>query len=112
MDARVVLMVGGKYAPLNQALVVAARDGRSTVRMDFVELARLVGGLPTSAYTRRGWWANSYLVQAKAWRSAGWRVCEVNLGQEWVSFARDPERDGDEVFGSARKRADTGPDAS
>jgi hypothetical protein len=87
-------MVGGKYAPLNQFLVAAARDERSTVRMDFAALARLVGGLPTSAYTRRGWWANGYLVQAKSWRGAGWRVREVNLEQEWVSFTRESERNG------------------
>lgn len=85
-------MAGSKYAPLTRALVAAGRDGSSTVRMEFAELARLVGGLPTSAYTRRGWWANGYLVQAKAWCGAGWRVREVNLGQEWVLFAREPEK--------------------
>ncbi|HEV2777806.1 MAG TPA: hypothetical protein VGX25_00240 [Actinophytocola sp.] len=84
-------MVGKKYAPLHQLLVTAAGNGTSVVRIEFAELADLVGGLPTSAYRRRGWWANGYLVQAVAWRSAGWRVREVNLGQRWVVFVRGDE---------------------
>jgi hypothetical protein len=93
-DTVVLLMAGNKYAPLTDLLVRAAHAGNSTMRVDFAELGRVVGGLPTSAYTRREWWANSYLVQAKGWRGAGWRVCEVDLEQEWVLFVREPERSG------------------
>jgi hypothetical protein len=82
-------MPGKKYAPLNGFLIAAADRGLSTVEMDFPDLARLVGGLPTSAYRRRQWWANGYLVQAVSWRSAGWRVTKVDLDGERVRFTRD-----------------------
>jgi hypothetical protein len=81
-------MTGGKYVPLTEALVTAALSGKSSVRLNFDELTVLVGGLPTSAYHRRSWWANGYLVQGKSWGDAGWRVQQVNLPEEWVSFRR------------------------
>ncbi len=86
-------MVGGKYASLHRFLVTAASHGQSTVRMSFAEVADMVGGLPTSAYRRRQWWANGYLVQAKSWRCAGWRVCGIDLPGESVSFALESRVD-------------------
>ena len=88
----VLLMVGGKYATLHRFLVTAAGRGQSAVRMSFAEVAELVGGLPTSAYRRRQWWGNGYLVQAKSWRCAGWRVAGLDLPGEWVSFVRETEQ--------------------
>lgn len=91
-------MVGGKYASLHRFLVTAASRGQSAVRMSFTEVAELVGGLPTSAYRRRQWWANGYLVQAKSWRCAGWRVSGVNLPGEWVSFTREAGQPAPELL--------------
>jgi hypothetical protein len=79
-------MTGKKYAPLSGLLATATGRGATSVRITFADLAELVGGLPTSAYHRPGWWANGYLVQAMAWRSTGWRVSKVDLSQEWVLF--------------------------
>lgn len=80
--------MAGKYVPLTEALVAAARRGESMVQLSFEELSALVGGLPTSAYRRRTWWGNGYLVQGKAWGDAGWRVRRVDLLEGWVTFSR------------------------
>lgn len=82
-------MAVGKYTPLTETLTAATARGEVTLRLTFRELAALVGGLPTSAYRRREWWANGYLVQAKSWRVVGWRVRRVDLAGEWVSFVRE-----------------------
>ena len=80
--------MAGKYVPLTDKLTAAAHRGETVVRLTFDELAALVGGLPNSAYHRRGWWANGYLVQGKSWSAAGWRVRRVDLSEGWVSFGR------------------------
>ena len=82
-------MTGGKYTPLTEALVAAALRGETVVRLSFDELSALVGGLPTSAYHRRSWWANGYLVRGKSWGDVGWRVHTVDLPGEQVSFTRE-----------------------
>ena len=90
------VMKTGKYRPLSELLAAAACRDEPAVRLSFSEVADLVGTLPTSAYRRRGWWANGYLVQAKSWRSVGWRVRGVDLSEQWVSFVREPAaRDDD-----------------
>ncbi|MBB4908602.1 DUF7662 domain-containing protein [Actinophytocola algeriensis] len=85
-------MAGGKYLPLTELLMAAARRGESVVRLSFAELSALVGGLPRSAYHRRTWWGNGYLVQGKSWGDAGWRVQAVDLPGESVSFTRENPR--------------------
>jgi hypothetical protein len=56
------------------------------VSMTFPEVAQLVGPLPESATKHRAWWANDSKVQARAWRSAGWRVDSVDQGAGRVVF--------------------------
>jgi hypothetical protein len=56
--------------------------------MGFVEISRLVGGLPPSARRHRAWWANSPShVQAHAWLELGRRVEAVDLEREVVRFS-------------------------
>jgi hypothetical protein len=74
-----------KYDPLRDRL---ARDPGGAVSLTFEEIADLVGGLPNSAYNLRNWWANNSLVQALAWRAAGWHVESVALTSRRVTFAR------------------------
>jgi hypothetical protein len=82
-------MPGKKYAPLSAFLIAEADRGRTALRLDFADIADMVGGLPASAYRHREWWANSYLVQATGWRSAGWRVTTVDLAGCRVQFTRE-----------------------
>lgn len=76
--------VGGKHGPLRDYL--AGQSG-SQVRMTFAEVADLVGPLPSSARLHQAWWANGSLVQAQAWRDAGWHVESVDQAAEQVTFA-------------------------
>jgi hypothetical protein len=79
--------VGGRYGPLRDYL--AGQSG-SQVRMTFAEVEDLVGPLPSSARLHRAWWANGSLVQAQAWRDAGWHVESVDQAAEQVTFAGGP----------------------
>jgi hypothetical protein len=73
-----------KYEPLRVWLMSAPHPAETA----FDQLARLVGGLPPSAYRHRAWWANDAShVQARAWLDAGWRVSEVNLDAQRVEFS-------------------------
>jgi hypothetical protein len=79
----------GKYDALAVHLQGLSSD-RQSVTLTFAQVAGIVGGLPPSAYNLRQWWANDSKPQARAWRSAGWRVAEggVDLGARTVRFAR------------------------
>ena len=76
-----------KYAPLHNLL---SRTDRLIVRVGFVELEELLGvGLPASARNHRSWWANTPSnYHAKAWLDPGWRVDDVNLTAERVTFRK------------------------
>lgn len=74
-----------KYDPLRDHL--AAQSGNE-VRMTFAEVEALVGSLPSSARKWGAWWANSSLVQAQAWREAGWHVAQVDRAGGQVVFER------------------------
>jgi len=79
----------GKYDPLRDHL--ASRAGAEhQLTMTFAQIEELVGTLPPSARTHRAWWADSSdaRVEARAWRSAGWRVQSVDQSAERVIFAR------------------------
>jgi hypothetical protein len=57
------------------------------ITVEFDDLDRMVGGLPTSA-SLRAWWANSGQAQSKAWIEAGWIVAGVSLASREVTFRR------------------------
>lgn len=60
------------------------------VTLSFQRIEDLIGDrLPRSARTDHTWWANSSdpsRVQARAWMNVGWKVDEVNLTTESVTF--------------------------
>lgn len=73
--------------------LAAFLDQRSTQRLTvaFAELDQVVSGLPPSARSDRTWWGNTMnktRVQAHAWLGAGWRVKDVDLVNERVTFER------------------------
>ncbi len=73
-----------KYDPLVSHLSIAARP----CDMSFEAIARLVGGLPMSAYAHRAWWANDHThVQARAWLGTDRIVLAVDLVQGVVRFS-------------------------
>ena len=73
-----------KYEPLSRHL----RTATHPVSMTFLEISRLIGGLPPSAYVHRAWWANSRThVEAQAWLELGHRVEDVDLRRQVVRFS-------------------------
>lgn len=78
-----------KYDPLIQHLM--GLHG-SSVRLDFSEIERIIGGrLPDSARSYAAWWANSATndshVWAQAWQAAGWKA-RVQIANGTVEFLR------------------------
>jgi hypothetical protein len=83
-----------KYDPLFEHLCRCA-DG--PVVLEFGEIARMVGGLPTSAERLGSWWANEAgggHVQAHAWLNAGREVVAVDRTRRTVTFSAASWRRG------------------
>lgn len=53
--------------------------------------------LPPSAAKFSSWWANRPVAQGRIWLSAGWRVANVDLEEQRVTFVRfvEPAETGD-----------------
>jgi hypothetical protein len=78
-----------KYYPLHAHL--SRLGGAGQVHMEFVQLEDIIGQpLPVGARSHRAWWANgrSGHSQSRAWLLAGWRVTNVDLAGERVTFVR------------------------
>lgn len=81
----------GKYGPLCRHLMTV--QGKRWP-VTFREVETILGcELPPSARKRRAWWGNDGThVQARAWRAAGWRTQDVDLGAETLVFERSAPR--------------------
>ena len=80
-----------KYYPLHAYL--SQLGGTSQVDMEFSHLEQVLGQpLPIGARSHRAWWANgqSGHSQSRAWLLAGWRIGNVDLTRERVTFERTP----------------------
>lgn len=76
----------GKYRPLADWLMA---NGSPTVTLSFDTIAKIVGGLPRSAYAYQPWWQNNRgNGQALGWRTAGY-VVTANLQSKTAIFARE-----------------------
>ncbi|HXJ95300.1 MAG TPA: hypothetical protein VMT20_20860 [Terriglobia bacterium] len=78
----------GKYVPLARHLLSSALT-TNRVTLSFRRIEEILqADLPLAATRHRAWWGNdtSGHVQAVAWLSVGWRVAEVSLTDEAVSF--------------------------
>ncbi len=83
---------GSKYQPLLEFL----RDSNQReVILTFAEIEALMNNpLPDSAKSKRAWWSNRSkgALQASAWMNAGYRVEDVDLDEQRVTF-RKPTTD-------------------
>ena len=80
-------MLVAKYDPLHSHL---SKAGNASIEMQFDAVARLVGGLPRSAFIYREWWANESSrrhVQCRAWMATGRRVEFLDLQRQVVRFS-------------------------
>jgi DNA-binding transcriptional regulator YiaG len=83
---------GSKYQPLLEFLRDSNQD---EVILTFAEIEALMNNpLPNSAKSKRAWWSNRSkgALQASAWMEAGYRVEDVNLDGQRVTF-RKPTTD-------------------
>lgn len=94
---------GSKYQPLLEFL----RDSnQSEVVLTFAEIEALMNNpLPDSAKSKRAWWSNRSkgALQASAWMEAGYRVEDMDLDGQRVTFRKpttgyEVQRVGDTVL--------------
>jgi DNA-binding transcriptional regulator YiaG len=79
---------GSKYQPLLEFLRDSNQDD---VTLTFAEIEALMNdSLPDSARSKRAWWSNrgQGALQASAWMEAGYRVEDVDLDSQRVTFRR------------------------
>jgi CBS domain-containing protein len=80
----------GKYSAL-ECWLRDLRPQENRIRVGFQDLEALLSQeLPRSAREHRSWWANDSTshVQALAWLRAGWRVADVDLETQEVTFQK------------------------
>ena len=78
-----------KYAPLKAYL---EQSTSVEVFLKFEEIEHIIGcPLPASSKKYPAWWSNdsSTHVQADAWRNAGYKTAQIDLGRENLVFIRD-----------------------
>ena len=81
----------GTYGPLCRHLLTVQEKRWAVTFKEIEEI--LAFPLPTSAREHRAWWGNDGThVQARAWRAAGWRTQDVDLGAETLVFERSAPR--------------------
>ncbi len=79
---------GSKYQPLLEFL---RGSNQSEVILTFAEIEALMNNpLPDSAKSKRAWWSNRSkgALQASAWMEAGYRVENVELDEQRVTFRK------------------------
>jgi hypothetical protein len=79
---------GSKYQPLLEFL---RGSNQREVILTFAEIEALMNNpLPDSAKSKRAWWSNRSkgALQASAWMEAGYRVEDVDLDGQRVTFRK------------------------
>jgi DNA-binding transcriptional regulator YiaG len=94
---------GSKYQPLLEYLC-GSNEGEVT--LTFAQIETLMNNpLPDSARSKRAWWSNRSkgALQASAWMEAGYRVEDVDIDRQQVTFRKSTinyqvQRVGDTVL--------------
>jgi len=94
---------GSKYQPLLEHL---CGSNQHEVTLTFAQIETLMNeALPESARSKRAWWSNRTkgALQASAWMEAGYRVEDVDLDRQQVTFRKSTinyqvQRVGDTVL--------------
>ncbi|WP_374876025.1 helix-turn-helix domain-containing protein [Microseira sp. BLCC-F43] len=94
---------GSKYQPLLEFL---RGSNQNEIILSFAEIEALMNDtLPDSAKEKRAWWSNRTkgALQASAWMEAGYRVEDVDLIEQRVTFCKPSsnyqvKRKGDTVL--------------
>jgi hypothetical protein len=84
-----------RYAPL-AIWLQSQPSSRDRVQLAFQDVEEIISEtLPASARKHRAWWANDSVghVQSQQWLDVEWRVAQINMTEEKVTFARIRERE-------------------
>ncbi len=79
---------GSKYQPLLEYL---CGSNQGEISLTFAQIETLINeSLPDSARSKRAWWSNRSkgALQASAWMEAGYRVEDVDLDGQRVTFCK------------------------
>ena len=80
---------GSKYSPLRRYLTRKAQYA-DHVTLPFAKIEEIIDdNLPFSATHHRNWWSTQSSPQAQAWLGVKWKVHDVNLEHETVTFRRE-----------------------
>ena len=85
----------GRYAKLAVWLQKAPTT-QDSFPLTFNQIEEILGGaLPAFAREHRSWWANDSVShpQSRRWLEVGWRVANVSLAEEVVTYSRIEERE-------------------
>jgi hypothetical protein len=84
-----------RYAPL--AIYLNGQpSSQGRVQLRFVQIEDIIDGdLPLSARQHRSWWANDSVshIQSQQWLDVGWRVGQISMTEQRVTFVRIKERE-------------------
>ena len=83
---------GSKYQPLQDYL---RGSNQKEVILTFQEIEDIMNDtLPKSAWKKKVWWSNRSkgALQALAWMEVGYRVENVDLEQEIITFRQPPQK--------------------
>jgi hypothetical protein len=84
-----------RYAPL--AIYLNGQpSSQDRVQLRFVQIEDIIDGdLPLSARQHRSWWANDSVshIQSQQWLDVGWRVGQISMTEQRVTFVRIKERE-------------------
>lgn len=80
-----------RYSPFASYLANQVNPEISKVRIDFYQIEEIIKDqLPKSARSHRTWWSNDPVAQqhSEQWLESGWRVSNVNVSEQKVTFVR------------------------
>ena len=87
-------VVRGKYKPLYEHLLKIRLEELAEWNTSFSEIERIIGSpLPRSAFDRRIFWSNLNQPRraSTAWFEAGWKVFNLNMRNQTLSFRLDKD---------------------
>ena len=80
-----------RYSPFASYLANQVNPEISKIRMDFHQIEEIIKyELPNSARSHRTWWSNDPVAQphSEQWLESGWRISNVNVSEQKVTFVR------------------------
>ena len=80
-----------RYSPLASYLANQVNEGDQKIKIHFDEIEEIIKDrLPTLARSHRSWWSNDPVTQSHSeqWLDVGWRVSNVNMSEQKVTFFR------------------------